>query len=147
MGPQYASWFHSSHRINATCNDCHVPHNNVFNKYYFKAKDGMRHATLFTLRMERQVIRIGDDGKEVVRDNCIRCHDQLISDGRVSARTSSYSHYRRDERFCWDCHREVPHGRVSSLGAMPFARVPLIESPVPSWLEIIMHKHGSTSSP
>ena len=35
MAPQYATWNHSSHREKAHCNDCHVPHNNVFNKYYF----------------------------------------------------------------------------------------------------------------
>lgn len=26
MGPYYATWNHSSHSRNATCNDCHVPH-------------------------------------------------------------------------------------------------------------------------
>ena len=52
MYPQYSTWFHSSHREVAHCNDCHVPHDNVFHKYYFKAQDGMRHATIFTLRNE-----------------------------------------------------------------------------------------------
>src|SRR5512133_7151 len=50
MAPQFATWSHSSHRGRASCNDCHVPHNNVFNKYFFKAKDGLRHATIFTMR-------------------------------------------------------------------------------------------------
>lgn len=134
MSPQYVSWFHSSHRNETNCNDCHVPHNNVFNKYFFKAKDGMRHATLFTFRMERQVIHIGDDGKEVVQQNCIRCHGGLINDGKVGMKTKEYHHY-RDNRYCWTCHREVPHGRVNSLSAMPNALgVPLLKSPVPDWL-------------
>ena len=30
MIPQYATYQHSSHRENATCNDCHVPQDNVF---------------------------------------------------------------------------------------------------------------------
>ena len=59
MAPQYATWNHSSHRETATCNDCHVPHDNIVRKYYFKGKDGLNHATLFTLRAERQVIFIG----------------------------------------------------------------------------------------
>ncbi|NLB93910.1 MAG: cytochrome c nitrite reductase small subunit, partial [Bacteroidales bacterium] len=50
MAPQYATWGHSSHREWTNCNDCHVPHNNIFNTYYFKAMDGLRHATVFTLR-------------------------------------------------------------------------------------------------
>ena len=33
MAPYYASWDHSSHARNATCNDCHVPHENVARKY------------------------------------------------------------------------------------------------------------------
>jgi formate-dependent nitrite reductase cytochrome c552 subunit len=44
MAPQYATWNHSAHREKTNCNDCHVPHNNVLNKYFFKAKDGIRHA-------------------------------------------------------------------------------------------------------
>lgn len=30
MGPYYATWNHSSHSRNATCNDCHVPHEVTF---------------------------------------------------------------------------------------------------------------------
>ena len=32
MTPYYATWMHSSHARDATCNDCHVPHNNIFAK-------------------------------------------------------------------------------------------------------------------
>lgn len=37
MVPQYAGWAHSSHLSVATCNDCHVPHNNALEHYAFKA--------------------------------------------------------------------------------------------------------------
>jgi len=77
MAPQYATWSHSSHREWTHCNDCHVPHNNVVNKYYFKANDGLRHATIFTLRNEPQVIQIRHAGIGVVQDNCLRCHDKI----------------------------------------------------------------------
>jgi cytochrome c nitrite reductase small subunit len=40
----------------------------------------------------------------------------------------------REDRPCWECHREVPHGRVNSLSSVPYARVPMLESPVPEWL-------------
>lgn len=140
MAPQYATWFHSSHRENAHCNDCHVPHNNVANKYYFKAKDGLRHATVFTLRNEPQVIFIKDEGKEVVHENCIRCHTDLINDTKLLTRAPVYYHH-RTERKCWDCHREVPHGRVNSLTSTPNARVPLPESPVPDWLKELSNKN------
>lgn len=133
MAPQYATWNHSSHREKAHCNDCHVPHNNVFNKYYFKANDGLRHSTLFTLRMERQVIRILEPGARVVHNNCIRCHEQLLVDPKLEASVAMYRGVREGRR-CIECHKEVPHGRVNSLSSVPHARVPFLESPVPEWL-------------
>lgn len=139
MTPQYATWSHSSHRENAHCNDCHVPHNNALNKYYFKAKDGLRHATVFTLRNEPQVIFIKHEGKEVVHENCIRCHGQLLTDSKLLMKTDAVHHYRMD-RDCLDCHREVPHGRVNSLSSTPHAQVPLLPSPVPDWLKELTNK-------
>ena len=130
MGPQYATWSHSSHRERAHCNDCHVPHNNIVNKYFFKGKDGLRHATIFTLRLEPQVIFIKEAGKEVVQDNCKRCHFDLLFTSKSFDEDSETAHSRGD-RLCWECHREVPHGRVNSLSSVPFARVPTPESPVP----------------
>jgi len=140
MAPQYATWSHSSHREHAHCNDCHVPHNNIANKYFFKAKDGLRHATVFTLRNEPQVILIRHEGREVVQDNCVRCHSKLLADGKLLMRTAEYQHY-RTERKCWECHREVPHGRVNSLSSTPNARVPLPPSPVPSWMKSLTTKN------
>lgn len=139
MAPQYVTWNHSSHREWTNCNDCHVPQDYVFNTYYFKAKDGLRHATIFTLRNEPQVIFIKDEGKEVVQQNCIRCHSSVLTDHRTLMKTNEYDKFRK-ERKCWDCHREVPHGRVNSLSSVPNARVPLPQSPVPEWLKNMMNK-------
>ena len=139
MAPEYATWSHSSHREVAHCNDCHVPHDNFFNKYYFKAKDGMRHAYMFTLRLEPQTIFIREEGKHVVQQNCLRCHSDLVHDSKILALTTTY----RDsfnERQCWECHRETPHGRVHSLSSVPFARVPDPGSPVPKWLKNLRDK-------
>jgi len=41
-------------------------------------------------------------------------------------------------KACWDCHREVPHGRISNLAMSPNAIVPLPNSAVPKWLKEIM---------
>jgi cytochrome c nitrite reductase small subunit len=133
MAPQYATWYHSSHQKNTNCNDCHVPHNNVFNKYFFKAKDGLRHATIFTLRKEPQVIFIKEAGREVVHDNCIRCHSEMLTDSKLLAYNME-THRFRMSRKCWDCHRETPHGRVNSISSVPYARVPLPGSLTPDWL-------------
>ncbi|MFO8234051.1 MAG: cytochrome c nitrite reductase small subunit [Bacteroidales bacterium] len=134
MAPQHATWFHSSHREVTNCNDCHVPHDNIFNHYYFKAKDGLRHATIFTLRNEPQVIKILEAGQNVVQQNCIRCHEQLIKSPTLMTENTMQTITNRTDRQCWECHQDVPHGGENSLSLTPFARVPLPESPVPHWL-------------
>ena len=140
MAPQYATWYHSSHREKTNCNDCHVPHNNSLNKYFFKAKDGIRHATIFTLRREPQVIFIKEAGREVVHKNCIRCHETLLTDSRLLAYNIATNEFRM-ERKCWECHRETPHGRVNSLSSVPYARVPVPGSIVPGWMKNMVNRN------
>lgn len=139
MTPEYITWKHSSHGEVATCNDCHVPHDNVFKTYAFKAKDGLYHAAMFTLRMEPQAIIMHEAGQEVVKDNCVRCHDDQIKDPK----TGAWVHYHeedRTERSCWECHREVPHGKVKSLSSVGFQVEPLEErieqeAILPDWIK------------
>ncbi len=108
MGTAYLTWAHGSHRNVATCNDCHVPHDSLLKQYAFKAEDGLIHATVFTLRREPQVIRLSERAVPVVEANCRRCHGDLVS--AIHPRT-----WEQGDPRCWDCHREVPHGRVQSL--------------------------------
>jgi cytochrome c nitrite reductase small subunit len=115
MNPQYATWNHSSHREVATCVDCHVPHDNI------------------TMRAEPQVIFIKEEGKKVVQQNCVRCHEQLIADNPVIVNFEASLHF-RTERSCIECHRETPHGRVNSLSSVPDARVPRLGSVIPEWI-------------
>ncbi len=133
MYPQYATWMHSSHRETATCSDCHVPHDNFFRTYYFKASDGARHATIFTARLEPHVIKIKNAGRNVVQENCIRCHQNLVGMTKLVEVTAN-SAKKGDGKVCWDCHREVPHGTVNSLAAAPHALVPRLPSVFPDWL-------------
>jgi cytochrome c nitrite reductase small subunit len=139
MGPQYATWFHSSHREHATCNDCHVPQDNIIKHYVFKAQDGLRHATIFTLNTTPDPIIMHEAGQRAVQANCQRCHDhtnQHITSGKVS-----YDQVQKGEgRPCWDCHRDVPHGTVRSAASVPHARIPIPQSPMPEWLKTITNR-------
>ncbi|MBW6492661.1 MAG: cytochrome c nitrite reductase small subunit [Lentimicrobium sp.] len=133
MNSQFSSWNHSSHREVASCNDCHVPQDNFFRTYYFKAMDGLRHATIFTARAEPQVIRIKQAGINVVQENCIRCHYNLVSMVNVIQVTGE--NHKTGEGFrCWDCHRETPHGTVRSLASFPHSLVPQLNSVTPNWI-------------
>ncbi len=136
MTPQYATWERSSHGKVATCNDCHVPQDNFVNTYYFKAMDGLRHATMFTFRLEPQVIRIKDAGKEAVQQNCIRCHQNQIHPIALRAINNRSVEDQRPG-YCWDCHREVPHGRVGGLSSTPNVQTPDYEPITPEWMRNI----------
>jgi len=133
MKPEYVTWHHSPHREHATCNDCHVPHDNVFRKYYFKGADGMRHATIFTLNTYSQTITMLAPGRKVVQENCIRCHGNLTE--MVKANVTYDQTVEGNGRLCWDCHRDVPHGRVKSLSSTPFGNAPVPKSDTPEWLK------------
>lgn len=88
--------------------------------------------------MEPQVIRPRDESYGVIMENCIRCHTQLNQEF-VNTGMLSYADTQKGMgKACWDCHREVPHGRISNLAMSPNAIVPLPESPVPQWLKDIM---------
>ncbi len=108
MGPYYATWNHSSHSRNATCNDCHVPHENAVKKWFFKGMDGMRHASVFMMRGEPQVIQAIDESAEVIMNNCIRCHTQLNTEFVNTGRIDHEMAMAGEGKACWDCHREVP---------------------------------------
>lgn len=89
---------------------------------------------MFTFRLEPQVIQIKQAGKEAVQQNCIRCHSEMIHP--ISVRAISNQKIQEDgDGYCWDCHRDIPHGRVNSLSSTPYARVPALTSPVPEWIE------------
>jgi len=134
MAPQYATWERGSHGKVAACNDCHVPQDNVINKYLFKASDGMRHSFMFTFRLEPQVIQIKEAGKKAVQQNCIRCHADAIHPVSLRA-ISAEMIINKEERYCCDCHRETPHGRVNSLTSAPYARVPVSTPIIPEWIQ------------
>jgi len=96
------------------CNDCHVPHDSLTRKYAFKARDGMRHAAIFSLRREPQVIEAHPPSRQVIEANCRRCHAETI--GQVPSLHDG-------DRSCTDCHT-VPHGDVRGLASTPNAPNP-----------------------
>lgn len=139
MSPYYATWMHSSHSRDATCNDCHVPHENIARKYAFKGMDGMKHVALFLTKSETMSPKIGDAGAQVVMNNCIRCHTELnttmVNTGKVDYMMTQVG----EGKVCWDCHRQVPHGGTNSLARTPAAIVPMPKTTVPDWLQGVLN--------
>lgn len=135
MTPYYQSWMHSSHGGQTNCNDCHVPQDNAFNKYFFKAVDGLYHSAVFTLKSEPQVIRAREASSNVIMNNCIRCHTQLNTDFVNTGMIEFTQTQTGEGKACWDCHRNIPHTVVSNTASSPNVIAPMPASPVPGWLK------------
>jgi cytochrome c nitrite reductase small subunit len=114
MTNAYSTWLRGSHGHVTVCNDCHIPHSNPVAMLAFKASDGARHATVFTLRREPQVLHLNPAAVPVVQSNCIRCHAERLFMIRLA--TSA-------ERPCWSCHHNI-HGQEQSLSGSPDVRRP-----------------------
>lgn len=111
MREQYDGWQHGSHHATATCNDCHLPHDNAVHKYFVKASNGYHHSKAFTLGFQ-EPIRIKPGNALVLEDNCLRCHGALVSDltahGTLGVPTDPTQ--KADLYGCVRCHQDVGHG-------------------------------------
>lgn len=105
MREQYDGWLKSPHHAVATCNDCHTP-TNFFLKYFSKAENGFWHSKGFTLQDFHEPIMIRRHNSAVLQDNCVRCHEQIVS--MINTHPGD-AHKMLD---CVSCHREVGHGPV-----------------------------------
>lgn len=112
MQEQYDGWRHGSHHATATCNDCHLPHDNLVNKLFVKASNGYHHSKAFTLLDFAEPIRIKPGNAEVLENNCLRCHGELTQEltahGTLGVPTDPTQ--KADLYGCVRCHQEVGHG-------------------------------------
>ena len=101
MLPEYNAWLKSGHRHAATCVECHLPATGL-SKWVAKADHGFRHSTAFTLQNFKEPIEITPTDRDIVRVNCVRCHEalvQVLSMGR-----------REQAPDCLHCHSGAGHG-------------------------------------
>jgi len=103
MNDQYNGWLKSGHRHTATCVECHLPHAGIA-KWLAKADHGFRHSAAFTLQNFKEPIEITPHDRDIVRVNCVRCHDALV-DPVVDA--PGRAHGGLD---CLHCHPTAGHG-------------------------------------
>lgn len=106
MNDQYRAWASGPHHARATCNDCHVPHDSVLHKYMVKAEHGYRHSKGFTFQDFHEPIQMTPGSRQVVNDNCIRCHSDMTHGIRTTAQVEG----RLDDLECVHCHASVAHG-------------------------------------
>ncbi len=87
------------------CNDCHLPHDNVVNYLFTKAKLGATDIYLNTVGDYDVPVMATESMKTIVNDNCIRCH--RMTNMNVAVMESKGS--------CVSCHRSVPHQRMKPI--------------------------------
>jgi cytochrome c nitrite reductase small subunit len=103
MRDQFDSWQKASHHANATCVDCHLPHDLV-GKYVAKAENGFWHSAGFTLQNFHEPIRIKPKNSQILHLNCIQCHQSLVND------LINHGAFEDGSNSCVRCHASVGHG-------------------------------------
>jgi cytochrome c nitrite reductase small subunit len=103
MNEQYDSWRKAGHRAVAGCVDCHLPVDFV-GKYMAKASNGYHHSKGFTFQDFHEPIMIKPVNSQILQDNCLRCHGDLVHAILPGSTTDA------DAVRCVHCHRGVGHG-------------------------------------
>ncbi|MEJ5241759.1 MAG: cytochrome c nitrite reductase small subunit [Anaerolineales bacterium] len=111
MDAAYEGWMHAPHQRVTECADCHLPHDNVLNYWVAKARTGLHDLYAFSTGQIPVIIRAKPGTKEIVRQNCIRCHMDTVESMLASSMPL--------DRNCWDCHRDVAHG-PRGLSSSPY---------------------------
>ncbi|HEY3498078.1 MAG TPA: cytochrome c nitrite reductase small subunit [Polyangiaceae bacterium] len=109
MRPQYDGWQKGSHHAVAVCIDCHLPHDFV-PKYVAKTENGYRHGKEFTLQTFAEPITVKARGREILEENCVRCHQALVAELSPTAADQKKS------ISCVRCHATVGHGDTARWG-------------------------------
>lgn len=97
MEAEHNEWFKTGMHRSVKCVDCHLPNDNYASHLIWKGIDGSKDLVFFYGRLFPERINISHHGKEVVQQNCVRCHEGLV--WRVS----------ESDRPCWSCHRRANH--------------------------------------
>jgi cytochrome c nitrite reductase small subunit len=108
MRPQYDAWQKASHHHVAVCVDCHLPHAFI-PKYLAKAENGIRHGERFTTQRFTEPIVVQARGREILQENCLRCHGDLVH--AIVA-----GHADGADLPCIHCHAGAGHGEKTGIG-------------------------------
>ena len=95
-----AAWTHKqSVHAQFDCNECHTPHF-IPAKLPYKAQIGMNDIFVNTFGTVPDLIHTTGRMKDVIQDNCRRCHVGTTMTVAMDSKP-----------YCTDCHRSVPHNK------------------------------------
>ena len=102
MEGEYEAWLHAGAHRRVKCVECHLPNRSLASHYTWKSIDGLKDTIAFYSGRVEERIGISAHGREVVQDNCVRCHATTVE--QID-----------QERLCWDCHRRLAHRRSGQI--------------------------------
>lgn len=97
MQEQYIALMKGGIHNSLKCVDCHLPNDSKAKFYLWKGIDGTKDVVHFYSGSVSERIVISAHGKKTVQENCIRCHEGIVSMINVT------------DRKCWDCHKRTSH--------------------------------------
>lgn len=97
MEEQYLTLIKGGLHNSLNCVDCHLPNDSKAKFYLWKGIDGTKDVIHFFTGSVPDRIVISAHGKKTVQNNCIRCHEGVVSKMELG------------ERKCWDCHKRTTH--------------------------------------
>ncbi|MDI9571291.1 MAG: NapC/NirT family cytochrome c [Pseudomonadota bacterium] len=100
-------WQQSNHK-QFGCIECHLPDANIAAQASYKVQAGLNDLFHETLRDYPAAIRISAKGRDILRGNCLRCHQTTIENTAMV----------KGEADCLKCHRFLVHGRGMERGGM-----------------------------
>jgi len=130
MAPMRASYDNDVHGgngktgIRVNCVDCHLPHNNLVNYVFTKAKNGMSEVgthffgnpDAIDWQQKRE-----ERAKFVYDDGCIKCHSNYATNEKISPKARQmHEHYNgllgtNKELGCASCHAEIGHNGLNNM--------------------------------
>jgi cytochrome c nitrite reductase small subunit len=100
-------WQVSKHQ-QFTCTECHLPDKNIFSKVAYKTKAGLHDLVHETARDYPAGIGLSAKGRQIINQNCLRCHASTIAATPMAANGAD----------CLMCHRYLVHGRGVDEGGI-----------------------------
>lgn len=97
MEEQYLTLIKGGLHNSLKCVDCHLPNDSKAKFYLWKGIDGTKDVIHYFTGSVPERIVISAHGKKTVQNNCIRCHEGVVSKMELG------------ERKCWECHRRTTH--------------------------------------
>ncbi|AQW85444.1 cytochrome C [Campylobacter pinnipediorum subsp. caledonicus] len=110
--------------VKAKCVDCHLPHDNIINYIYAKARNGVVEGAIHFFG-DAENINWHENRKHrknfVFDDGCLNCHTNIYDNKLISAKAHEmHDHYKSllntDKKLgCASCHVEVGHTGLQNM--------------------------------